>query len=163
MDTFWKLVILAVLLATVWGVVQGWAGNAVFFMDANDLMLSFVGWLALVASIFLGMFFEWRWLSYAGSVVAAYFAYDTIRRAHQFNNRNWRLSLPVGIGKVVLSFIYVAIWLEAIGPGGKSAVQQRQNRATAFIIIGMLSLLFVKLVNGEEVLARRDEASNLAD
>lgn len=161
MDTFWKLVILAVLLATVWGVVLGWAGDAVFFMDANDLMLSFAGWLALVAGIFLGLFLEWRWLSYVGAAVAAYYAYDAIRRAHLFNNRDLRLSLPVGIAKVVLSFIYVASWIEAIGPGGKTVAQQRQSRATAMIIIGLLSLLFVKLVNGEEVLARRGEVPAL--
>lgn len=161
MDAFWKLVVLAVLFATVWGVVLGWAGNAVFFRDTSDLLLSFLGWVALVVFILIGKFLEWRWLSYVGAVVAVYFAYDAIRRAHQFNERDWRLSLPVGIGKVVLSFIYVVTWIEAIGPGGKTAAQQRQNRATALMIIGLLSLLFVKLVNGEEVLARRGEAPTL--
>lgn len=161
MDIFWKLLILVALLATVWGVVLGWTGEAVFFMDKNDLMLSFLGWMALVAGIFLGMFLGWRWLSYVGAIVAGYFAYDTIRRSFQHNNHDWRLGLPVGIGKVLLSCIYIAAWLEVLGPGGKSVAQRRENRATAMIIIGLLSLLFAKLVNGAKVLDRRAEALTL--
>lgn len=161
MDIFWKLVILAVSLATVWGVVLGWSHQAVFFMDANDLMLSFFGWMALVGGIFLGMFLNWPWLSYVGAWIAAYFAYDAINRAHLHNNGVWSLSLPVGIAKVVLSFIYIASWVEVLGPGGRAVAQRRENRATAMIVIGLLTLLFTKLVNGEDVLARRGQASTI--
>lgn len=159
MDIFWKLVILAISLATVWGVVLGWTHKAVFFMDANDLMLSFLGWMALVGGIFLGMFLDWPWLSYIGALTAAYFAYDAIQRAHLHNNGVLGMSLPVGIAKVVLSFIYIASWVEVLGPGGRTVAQRRENRATAMIVIGLLTLLFTKLVNGEDVLAKRSEAS----
>lgn len=155
MDTQWKLLILLFLILAAWGVVLGWSGEAIFFMDADDLMLSFLGWIALVAGIFLGMFMDWPWLGKAGAIAAAYFAYDAIRRAHLHNNGNWHQSVPVGIGKVLLSFIYTTTWLEALSPSGKTVAQRRESRVTAMILIGLLTLLISKLVNGEAVLARR--------
>lgn len=155
METLWKVITLAVLTITIWGAVLGWSRQAVFFMDIDDLMLSFVGWLAWVVSIVLGMMMNWRWLAYVGAAIAIYFAYDAIRRAFVHNLGDWRLALPVGISKIVLSFIYTATWLEALSPGGKTATQRRENRQTALLIIGLLTLLFIKLVNGDEVKERR--------
>jgi len=155
MDTFLKLLFLVVFLATVWGVVLGWTGEAVFFMDKNDLMLSFLGWMALVAGIFLGVVLEWGVLAFIGAIGASYFAYESVRHSFVHNNQDWRVGLPVGIGKVMLSCIYIAAWMEVLTPGGKTVSQRNASRATAMIIIGLLSLLFAKLVNGPDVLARR--------
>jgi len=55
----------------------------------------------------------------------------------------------------MLSCIYIAAWMEVLMPGGKTVSQRNASRATAMIIIGLLSLLFAKLVNGPDVLARR--------
>lgn len=159
MDTFWKALLLAAVLITAWGVMLGWSRKAVFFMDTNDLVLSFVGWITLVFSIFLGMSLGWPWLNYFGAVIAAYFIFETIRRAFLHNNNDWRLALPVGVGKILLSFIYTATWVQALGPGGKNATQRRENRAMAFLAIGLLTLLLNKLINGEAVLERRNNES----
>lgn len=161
METFWKIFTLAVLFMSVWGVVLGWTCEAVFFKDADDLMASFIGWVAWIVCIILSLFLEWRWLMYVGHCVAIYFAYESARRAHLFNNGIWRLSLPVGIAKVMLSFIYIVTWMEALEPGGKTAAQKQENRIFALMIVGLLTLLFTKLVNGEAVMARRNQTITL--
>lgn len=159
METFWKLLILAILLFTVWGVVLAWRDEAIFFMDSNDLMLSFAGWLSLIAGFLLGLFLSMEWVSYIGATAAFYFTVETIRRAFVHNRNDWTLALPVGIGKVLLSFIYTLYGIEALFPSGKTVAQRHESRATAMIVIGLLSALFFKLVNGEAVLARRGEQS----
>lgn len=159
METLWKLLFLAILLFTVWGVVLAWRDEAVFFMDRNDLMLSFAGWASLAAGFLLGLFLNMGWLSYIGVIAAIYFIFETIRRAFIHNRNDWTLALPVGIGKVLLSFIYTLYGIEVFFPSGKTVAQHHESRVTAMIVIGLLSTLFVKLVNGESVLARRGEQS----
>lgn len=157
MEIFWKLLFLATLLLAIWGVVLAWRDEAVFFMDKNDLLLSFAGWISLVAGILLGLFLNMGWLAYVGAIAAIYFAFDSIRRAFAHNHNDWKLALPVGIGKILLSFVYTLYGLDVLFPNGKTVAQQNQTRATAMIVLGLLSALFVKLVNGETVLARRNE------
>lgn len=102
-----KLTLLAVLGATVLGVWLGWSGKAVFFMDANDLKKSFIGWATLFVAILLAVLL-WKGIFFIGAAMAVYFAYDAIRRSFLHNNNDWLLALPVGIAKVVLSAIYTA-------------------------------------------------------
>lgn len=157
METFWKMFFLVVLLFTVWGVVLAWRDEAIFFMDRNDLVLSFAGWISLGAGFLLGLFLNMGWLSYIGAIATVYFIFETIRRAFVHNHNDWKLALPVGIGKVLLSFIYTLYGIDTLFPGGKSVAQRHETRVTAMLILGLLSALFVKLVNGESVLARRGE------
>ncbi|MFH1494738.1 MAG: hypothetical protein ABIG70_08075 [Pseudomonadota bacterium] len=157
METIWKLFFLVVLLFTVWGVVLAWRDEAIFFMDRNDLMLSFAGWVSLTAGFLLGLFLNMEWLPYVGAIAALYFIVESVRRAFVHNHNDWKLALPVGVGKVLLSFIYTLYGIDVLSPGGKTVAHRHETRATAMIIIGLLSALFVKLVNGEAVLARRSE------
>lgn len=155
-----KLILVGILGTTVWGVWLGWSGKAIFFMDANDLKKSFIGWAALWGSILLAVF-TWQWVFFVGAAVAAYYAYDAVRRSFTHNNNDWFLALPVGIGKVLLSFIYAVNWLQMFSPSGKTAAERLENRLVAMMNIGWLTLLFAKLVNGEEVLARRSNNGSL--
>jgi len=128
----------------------------VFFMDANDLKKSLIGWVALLGGILLALF-AWNGFFFVGVAVAAYYAYDAVRRSFSHNNNDWHLALPVGIAKVVLSEIYAVHWLQMFSPRGETAGEKLENRFSAAMTIGLLTVLFTKLINGEEVLARRSD------
>jgi hypothetical protein len=156
MNDLFILILLFVLGVTVWGVWLGWSGKAVFFMDADDLKKSLIGWVALFGGIFLAVF-TWNGFFFVGASIAAYYAYDAVRRSFSHNNNDWHLALPVGIAKVVLSEIYAVHWLQMLSPLGETAEERLENRFSAAMTIGLLTVLFTKLINGEEVLARRTD------
>jgi uncharacterized membrane protein len=123
-------------------------------MDVDDLKRSLIGWIALLVGMLLAAL-TWKGFVLVGGAVATYYAYDSVRRSFSHNNNDWHLALPVGIAKIVLSEIYVIHWLQILNPSGETVSERLENRFSSAIMIGIITALFTRLINGEEVLARR--------
>ena len=108
----------------------------------------------MLASGFIAMFMKWNWIFIVGCVITSVIAFYTIYMAYSYNMKNLYHAVPIGLAKILLGLLYVITWLEAISPGGKTASQRRENRTTAFIIIGLMTPILYKLVNGHDVYAR---------
>jgi len=150
MELWVKFLILALVVLTFWGMVLGWTKRAIFYMDMNDLLLTFLGWVILALSLYLAALLNWEWVAYSGAVIAIGFAGYTVYRAFVHNGQAI-IAIPVGIAKVLLSFLYVVSWVQLFYPGGGSSRSRNQDRASALIVISLLSILFTKLINGYEV------------
>lgn len=139
------------LIFGIVGVILGLTDTAVFYMDNSDLYKSFTGWAILIFCFIAYIYINNNLLIYFGivsSILAiAYSSYIT----YIYNQRKLLLAIPVGIAKVLLGFFYIFNWISAIFPAGQSNAQRNRNRATAFIIIGLMTALMHKLINGEEV------------
>lgn len=153
-ETIWKVALLVTLLGASWGVYLGLMGKAVFYMNEGDLFMSFSGWIVMLASALIAFVLHWDWVFYVGCVIAAMIVVRTTYMAYLYNMKNLSYAIPVGLAKILLGLVYVLTWLQAIDPGGKTASERRENRITAFIIIGLITPLLYKLVNGREVYAK---------
>lgn len=151
MDTIWKITILVTLIGASWGVYLGLTKKAVFYMDTNDLFESFSGWIVIIISALLAMFLQWSWVIKVGCAVAGGLVIYTTYTAYNYNMKNLAHAIPIGLAKVLLGLLYVLTWLQAIDPGGQSASEKRRNRSEAFVIIGILTPVLYKLVNGYDV------------
>lgn len=151
MEIVVKLIILAVLIAAAYGVYLGYTKKAVFYMNDSDLFISFSGWGTLAITGFLAMYLDFLILFLIGIFVALGVMFYTTYMAYKYNMGNWYHAIPVGLAKILLSFVYALKVLEIIYPNGKSVSQKRYNRGEAIVIVGILTPILHSLINGEEV------------
>jgi hypothetical protein len=59
------------------------------------------------------------------------------------------------VAKIILSFVYVVSWMDILNANGKDDSQKSDSRSTAMIVVGLLSLLVMRLVNGPAVYEAR--------
>lgn len=151
MEIVVKLTILAVLIAAAYGVYLGYTKKAVFYMNDSDLFISFSGWVTLVIAGILGMYLQFPILFFIGLAAALGVMLYTVYMAYKYNMKNWYHAIPVGLAKVLLSFVYILKVLNVLFPDGKSVSEKRYNRGEALVIVGVLTPLLYSLINGEDV------------
>ena len=155
-EFFLKTTILIVLTLSSYGIYIGLTKRAVFYMDSSDLFISFSGWIIMIFGVFASALLEWEWVFKVSCAVSAAIAFYTAYKAYTYNMKNLYHAIPVGLGKILLGFLYVITWIDAINPSGKTASQRTHNRRTAFIIIGLITPVLYKLVNGHDVYAKNE-------
>ena len=149
-----QLIAAALLLVSLYGLFLGVTRKAVFYYDKWDLGLAFAPW---------ALFFMGYQLAIRGQEVLAYLVFFLTAGAWlysvwltlQYNRWQWLLALPVLVAKIILSFVYVVSWMDILNANGKDDSQKSDSRSTAMIVVGLLSLLVMRLVNGPAVYEAR--------
>ncbi len=144
------LLVAVMLLVALYGVFLGTTRKAVFYYDKLDLGFAFAPW----ALIFVGYQLVIRGqevIAYLVFLLAIFAELYSIWLTFRYNKWQWLLALPVLISKTILSFVYVLSWVDILDANGKNISQKRYNRSTAMIVVGLLSLLIMRLVNGPDV------------
>ena len=151
MENLWKIVVLATLICSSWGIYLGITKKAVFYMNNKDLLISFSGWLVILGSGLLALFLNWNWLFYLGCSIALAITVYSLFLAYQYNMNNLKYAIPIGLAKMLLGLLYVLTWVQVINPGGNSVARRRESRRESMIIIALITPLIYKLVNGIEI------------
>lgn len=151
-----KILILIILALSCYGIYIGLTEKAVFYMDLSDLFISFSGWIIMLLSVFVSALLEWDWVFKVGCVMSVLIAFYTAYKAYTYNMNNLYYAIPVGVAKILLGFLYAITWIDAVNPSGKTASQRTYNRRTSFIIIGLITPVLYKLVNGRNVYAKNE-------
>jgi len=149
-----QLIAAALLLVSLYGLFLEVTRKAVFYYDKWDLGLAFTPW---------ALFFVGYQLAIRGQEVLAYLVFFLTAGAWlysvwltlRYNRWQWLLALPVLVAKIILSFVYVVSWMDILNANGKDDSQKSDSRSTAMIVVGLLSLLVMRLVNGPAVYEAR--------
>ncbi len=149
-----QVIAAALLLVSLYGLFLGVTRKAVFYYDKWDLGLAFAP---------SALFFMGYQLAIRGQEILAYLVFFLAAGAWlysvwltlRYNRWQWLLALPVLVAKIILSFIYVVSWMDILNANGKNDSQKNDSRGTAMIVVGLLSLLVIRLVNGPAVYEAR--------
>ena len=159
METFGKLLILIILGATARGVYLGLTKKAVFYIDKEDLFLSFSAWIAIVVGYIIGGFLEWDWVISLGYLVSISIIIYNAKQTYIYNNNNINYAIPIGIAKTLLSLLFLVTLINAV-PSDKRTFR---GDSIALAIAGLFSVLLYKLINSEEINTELDYDKRLRE
>ncbi len=128
----------------------GFTKKAVFYLDKKDVLISFSPWIIMLITMFFVGYLDLSKTFYnIGIGVAIISGLFIIYKTGMDNRKLW-LALPLGVLKIIISFIYVfSIFGLIFNPKDKNG--NYSDRTSSLIFLGLLSLLIYSLINGEEV------------
>ena len=132
------------------GLYLGVTNKAVFYMDKEDMIISLSVWIVpIIGAIIINML-GWDWLMYVlASVTIAVIAF-VVFSAYHYNQDNLSVAIPIVISKIVLSGMVIIYAFKSYNDIGNDEISGREYGFT-LLVLGALSALKAKLVNGEEV------------
>lgn len=136
---------------TVAGVITGWSASVTVFRNYDDLVLVFFGGLAFLAANFLMADSGQNtlpWLIIAALTAMGLFAVILVRT---WVDNPSIIKFPVAlVTKLSLSVLFLVHLLELLNPSGKTQVERAKNRASALIVLLILSPVINRLVRDKE-------------
>ncbi len=155
--TILKIVFFIVASIVIIGIYLGVTDKAVFYMDKEDLLLSFAPYPMFIITALLSMY-TWEWVGYVGWIATTIVVVMVFYRSFTYNN-SFIKSISTAVAKLLLSLVYVINIMETLMPSGKNVSEKRFKRSTAFVWLVFLTPLLSRLINGERAVAKMQAQS----
>ena len=154
LEQYHSLIWIALGCLLVYCIFLGATQKIIFYKDKTDCFLTFAIWPLSFVLVYFSR--NKANLDVVKTIVAILIFWGLIRNIFGawILNPGYRvLSVPVGIAKFLLGFVYMLTWFEFLAGSKKRRATETMQLVG---IIGLLSGLISYLINGKKVLARRE-------
>ena len=153
-NDLWQLFLLAYFSIMIITMFKGYGENrtVVIFRDYNDLGLTFLIPASSILIYYLFTMFGGNpaWGVGLALVVAMSLFIILLKSTYQDNQKAFLPTVLSIMTKVPLGIIWIISFINMLNPGGKTAAQRRKNRASALMIMGLLTPIIGMLVVNKE-------------
>ena len=155
-DILSALFLLVFAAVVVLGFLLGITDRAVFYMNKKDLYFSFIPYPIVIGSTFLALITSWAWIWKVGLVATFVVVFMVFRKSFKFNNR-FMPAFATATAKLFFSWIFLLKLLDFFSPVGNTSRERNVNAAKALLMLGFMSFLVPRLINGDRVLGDAKE------
>jgi len=148
-----SIILIGVLLFILRGIYLGFSKKAVFYMDKEDMFISLSPIIVLFLGFLLAIVTDWMWIMYLVWILVITLIFYIIFSAYHYNKDNFWIGISVGLAKIALSGTVVLYAYKSYNDIDDHAISSREYGFT-LLILGALSALLPKLINGQEVYLR---------
>lgn len=162
---WWHYFLIGIFIVALYGVYLGFDDEAVFYMNEEDVLISFLPLVAGVASLALigipSVFFGWHWLANISGYIAGFVLmagiFYTFYLSYIHNKGDLKLSIPIACAKNILVLI---IWYQFSEATRTEKLDNESNaeflakKIQAAGILAGIATMMGFLVNGERVYSK---------
>lgn len=122
--------------------------TVVIFRDYNDLGLTFLIPVSFMLISYLFMMFEGKsaWGVGLALIVSIVLFWMVVKSTYYDNNKKFIPTILALITKVPLGIIWIFSFITMLNPSGKTAKQRRKNRASALMLMAILTPIISMLI-----------------
>jgi hypothetical protein len=150
----WNLFLLLYFTVMIVAIFKGYGENrtVVIFRDYNDLGLTFLIPASFMLVFYLFMVFGGNSALGIGlaTIVALILFSILLKNTYEDNGKKLVSTILAIMTKVPLGIIWIFSFISMLNPSGKTAAQRRKDRASALVIMGLLTPIIGMLVVNKE-------------